>query len=61
MTNEFLPKFKLVISLTKEFIYLVVLLLLFFAIMNIWEHLGQPHLWAGALVLFSILSRIAYL
>ncbi len=54
MTTNILPKIKLVISLTKEFIFLVVLLTLFFLIMNIWGHLEYPNLWAGALVLFSI-------
>ncbi|NOY47309.1 MAG: hypothetical protein GXO84_03735 [Chlorobi bacterium] len=54
MTTNILPKIKLVISLTKEFIFLVVLLTLFFLIMNIWGHLEYPNLWAVALVLFSI-------
>lgn len=54
MTTNILPKIKLVISLTKEFIFLVVLLSLFFLIMNIWGHFEYPNLWASALVLFSI-------
>lgn len=54
MTTKILPKIKLVISLTKEFIFLVVLLTLFYLIMNLWGHLEYPNLWAGVLALFSI-------
>ena len=54
MRSKILTKIKLVISLTKEFIFLVVLLTLFFLIMNLWDHLLYPNLWAVALVLFSI-------
>jgi Ion channel len=54
MTNEIFSKIKLAISLTKEFVFLIVLLILFFAVMNLWGHQEHPHLWAGALVLFSI-------
>ncbi len=60
MSNQVFPKVKLAISLTKEFIFLVVLLILFFAIMNIWGHRGQPHWWIAALILFS-LSKISFL
>ena len=60
MKNQFLPGFKKLVILTKEFIYLLILLILFFAVMNIWGHGGQPQLWAGALVLFS-LAKISFL
>ncbi len=54
MKNEIFSKIKLVLSLTKEFVFLIVLLVLFFAIMNFWGHRENPHLWAGILVFFSI-------
>jgi len=54
MTNEIFSKMKLVISLTKEFVFLIVLFIIFFVVMNFWGHLEYQSLWAGALMLFSI-------
>ena len=54
MIQKVLPKIKLVLILNKELIFLIVLLTLFFLIMNIWGHQEYLSLWAGALVLFSI-------
>lgn len=54
MTTKIIPKIKLLISLTKEFIFLIVLFAFFFVVMSFWDHLEYPNLWAGALVLFSI-------
>ncbi|VAW22800.1 hypothetical protein MNBD_BACTEROID01-1933 [hydrothermal vent metagenome] len=54
MANEMFSKVKLVISLTKEFVFLIILLILFFVIMNLWGHIEYPHLWVAILVLFSI-------
>jgi len=44
----------MVVSLTKEFIFLVMLLILFFVVMSVWGHQEHPELWASVLVLFSI-------
>ena len=54
MISKIIPKIKLLISLTKEFIFLIVLFAFFFVVMSFWDHLEYPNLWAGALVLFSI-------
>ncbi len=54
MANEIFSRVKMAISLTKEFIFLIILLVIFFIIMNLWGHLEHPHLWAGILVFFSI-------
>ena len=56
MRNEIFSKIKLVINLTREFVFLLVLLILFFVIMSFWGHLVHPQIWAGALVLFSIVK-----
>lgn len=60
MTQKVVPKIKVIISLTKEFIFLIILLLLFFIVMNAWGHLENLKLWAGALMLFS-LAKIYFL
>ncbi len=60
MTNKIFSKIKLVIHLTKEFVFLIVLLIIFFAVMNFWGHQEHVQLWAGALVLFSI-TKIYFL
>ncbi len=52
--NNLLSKTRQIVGLTKEFIFLVVLLIAFFVIMNIWGHRDRPELWVGALVTFSI-------
>ncbi len=58
--QKVVPKIKVIISLTKEFIFLIILLSLFFIVMNVWGHLGNLKLWAGALMLFS-LAKIYFL
>ncbi|MCF6298111.1 MAG: ion channel, partial [Flavobacteriaceae bacterium] len=60
MQNNILYRIKLLLNLIKELIFLVVLLSLFFLIMNIWGHFEYPNLWAGALVIFSI-TKIYFL
>ncbi len=60
MTNKIFSKIKLVIHLTREFVFLIVLLIIFFAVMTFWGHQEYVHLWAGALVLFSI-TKIYFL
>jgi len=54
MRNEILSRIKLVVGLTREFVFLIILLIAFYVIMNYWGHLVHPRIWAGALVLFSI-------
>ncbi len=54
MTTKILSKIKLVVNLTKEFIFLIVLFAFFFVVMSFWDHLEYPNLWASALVVFSI-------
>ncbi|MCF6222425.1 MAG: ion channel, partial [Flavobacteriaceae bacterium] len=60
MTKDIFSKINLVISLTKELIFLIALLLVFFVGMNLWGHQENSHLWAGALVIFSI-TKIYFL
>ena len=60
MPKEIFSKLKLIINLTKEFVFLVVLLIAFFVIMNYWGHLVHQRMWAGALVLFSV-TKIYFL
>ncbi len=60
MKNNIFYRIKLLLNLIKELIFLVVLLTLFFLIMNIWGHFEYPNLWAGALVFFSI-TKIYFL
>lgn len=47
-------KFRFVINLTKEFIYLIALLILFFVIIHFWVNQYNSVLWAGVLVIFSL-------
>ena len=60
MIENLFSKLKLVINLTKEFIFLIILLIIFFIIMTFFGHEKQPHLWAIALILFSI-TKIYFL
>ncbi len=54
MKSNTLSKIKLILTLTKEFIFLIILLVIFSTVMNFWGHREYPHLWAVALVFFSI-------
>jgi len=54
MINKIFSKVRLVTDLTKEFILLIILLITFFVVMNLWGHQEYPLLWTGALLLFSI-------
>ncbi len=60
MKNNTLSKIKIVVSLTKEFIFLLGLIIFFFMIMTMWGHQEQSNLWAIVIVLFSIV-KIYYL
>jgi len=60
MKNKTLSKIKVIVNLTKEFIFLIGLIIIFFMIMNVWGHPKHPNLWASVIVLFSI-AKIYYL
>ncbi|PHS65809.1 MAG: hypothetical protein COB12_06175 [Flavobacterium sp.] len=60
MINNTLSRIKVVVRLTKEFIFLIGLMIIFFMIMNIWGHQENSTLWASIIVLFSI-AKIYYL
>jgi len=54
MKNSVFYRIKVLLSLIKEFVFLIVLSTIFFLIMNIWGHLEFPNLWVTVLVFFSI-------
>jgi ion channel len=54
MIEEFFSRIQLVLNLTKEFIFLLVLLTLFYIAMTFFGHEKHSYYWAGALVLISI-------
>ncbi len=62
MKNSFNTSSKIIlaINLTKELILLISIIIVFFVVMNIWGHEKNTAVWAGTLVVFSIL-KIYYL
>jgi len=60
MKNNILPRIKMLINLTKELVFLFILLILFFVGMNLWGHQNNSQLLAGILILFSI-TKIYFL
>ncbi len=56
MTKRVIPKIRLILDLTKELIFVVLLLIAFFVTMNIWAHGENQYFWAGALIIFSVVK-----
>lgn len=52
--KKIFSNFGFVINLTKEFIYLITLLILFFLLIHFWGNQSNSILWASALVIFSL-------
>ncbi|HHC80994.1 MAG TPA: potassium channel protein [Flavobacteriia bacterium] len=60
MTKGIFSKINLLMNLTKELVFLIVLLIVFFVVMNLWGHQKNAYLWAGALIIFSV-AKIYFL
>ncbi len=58
MVNRVVPKIKLILDLTKELVFVVILLIVFFITMNIWGHGDNQYFWAAALIAFSVIKII---
>jgi len=62
MTNNInaASKIRLVVNLTKEFIFLISILIIFFIVMNVWGHGEYATLWVSISFFFSMI-KIYYL